>query len=140
MTGAHSAASSEHLHHESNILPVGDHLDLLSRQSLAKAYVPTHPSNGTVNVDPGRGAHRQTLSSKHDAAVNPFKRNGAIPRDSLLEAIKDLHTSAVAVSINKSDSNSNRVLGARPPAIDDAEKSLPSTLCQLRSGFCRLLY
>ena len=143
VTGAHLAASKEHLHHKTQTLPVDDHLDLLSRQFLAKANVASHPSNAVVSSSSGPRAIRQTLASKHDAAVAPFKCNGFIPRDSISNVIKDLHTAVVAVSINRLDGNPNRVLGSRPPFVDESEDYLPrawrSTLCQLRSGFCRCL-
>ena len=54
-----------------------------------------------------------------------------------------MHTSAVAVAINKLDAVPNRVLNGRPPPLDKSLRSLPrewrATLAQLRSGFCRRL-
>ena len=46
--GAHAAASLEHLHRETKVLPVGDHLALLARQFLAQATV----SGSSISFDP----------------------------------------------------------------------------------------
>ena len=118
VTGAHAAASLEHLHRETKILPVGDHLALLARQFLAQASVSSHPSNSVVSGDPGRRSHRHTLSTLHGSSVNPFLRGGAIPRDSLRDTLTDLHTAAVACLIRKLDETPNRVLGYVPPPVD----------------------
>ena len=42
VTGAHAACSQEHLHHETKVLPIADHLQLLNRQFLAAALTTTH--------------------------------------------------------------------------------------------------
>ena len=99
-SGAHAAASMEHLHHESEIMPVGDHLDMLSRQFLAKLSSPitlsatSPPANlapGACGVLSPRGISRQWRPS---SAMVHFQE--------LLSTWR-------------------------------------STLCQLRSGFCRSL-
>ena len=48
VTGAHVAAAPDHLHEETNILPVAQHLRLLASQHLAKALQPSHPSHHLV--------------------------------------------------------------------------------------------
>ena len=143
ITGSHLAASTEHLHHETMTLPVDDHLQLISRQFLATALQRSHPSFEVVSAQPGPRPLRHTLTSRHSQAVAPFLRGGAIPDGGRADALKDLHTSAVAVAVNNMDSNPNRVILARPPAIHSSEAKLPrhwrSALSQLRSGFCRCL-
>ena len=142
-TGSHAAASLSHVHHETSTLTVGSHLNMLARQFYAKTMVSSHPSFDVVQAPSGPRGLRQTLSSKFHISVAPFCRNGSIPRDSIQSVIGDLHTSAVAVAIRDLDACPNRVLGCRPPTVDDSEKALPrcwrATLSQLRSGFCRSL-
>ena len=144
ITGAHSNASAEFLSRETKILPVKNHNNLVARQFLAKASVESHVSNRVVSAPPGPRNLRHTLATKFGADIEPFKRNGAIPRDTIRNVLDDLHTSAVAVAIDEMDSNPNRVLGARPPDVNtESEKALPrewrTTLCRLRSGFCKRL-
>ena len=104
---------------------VGDHLDLLSNQFLAKASVGSHPSNPIITRPSGPRSLRHTLSSKHGAAVAPFASAGVIQREDIGSVIEDLHTISVRASITALDAQPNRVLGARPPKVDGSEKLLP---------------
>ena len=143
VTGAHAACSLEHLHHETKVLPVRNHLQLLSRQFLAFAFDEHDPSHSVVTAPQAPRQLRHTLASKHQLSVAPFMRNGVLPPGSRDLVKNDLHTAAVAVAISEMDKNPNRVLGARPPQVDNSVFGLPrhwrSTLSQLRSGFCRCL-
>ena len=51
-----------------------DHTDLLARQFRAKAGTVKHPSLEKVNAHPGFRPIRETFSSRHAVAVDPFKR------------------------------------------------------------------
>ena len=64
VTGCYMASSVDHLQAETEVLPVGDHLELLSAQFLASAQQPDHPSHHVVNLDPGPRVQKETLSSK----------------------------------------------------------------------------
>ena len=63
-TGAHAAASFEHVHQESLVLPVEDHLNLLSRQFLAQASLATHASHAVVSAAPGPRDARKSLTQR----------------------------------------------------------------------------
>ena len=110
VTGCHAAASMEHLHHETQTLPVDDHLQLLSWQFLSTSLQPSNPSFDVVSKPQGPRQIRHTLSSRHLPAVEPFLRGGVLSPDRRLDTIKDLHTSAVAVAVRK--------LGARPNRLN----------------------
>ena len=143
VTGAHAAASMQHLHHETLMLPIEDHLNLLCQQYLAKTLVRSHPSFEVATAPSGPRLLRHTLSSRYLESVRPFFVNDEIPSNEYRNVLTDLHTAAVESAIRKLDAKPNRVLGARPPSIDSSESYLPrswrSTLSQLRSGFCRSL-
>ena len=64
VTGCYMASSVDQLQAETEVLPVGDHLELLSAQFLASAQQPDHPSHHVVNLDPGPRRQKETLSSK----------------------------------------------------------------------------
>ena len=125
VTGCHAAASMEHLHHETQTLPVDDHLQLLSRQFLATSLQRDHPSFDVVSKPQGPRNLRHTLTSRHLPAVQPFLRGGVMPPERHRETLTDLHTSAVAVAVNSLDARPNRILNARPPAIHCSASSLP---------------
>ena len=141
VTGAHMASSIEHLHAESDILPVEPHLRLLSAQFLARALQPGHPSHETVLLPPGPRQMKPTLYQKVSALVEPHMRNGVVVPGSSLEVKAKIHTQVVQETI--SNYPPNRVLGSRPPRISASEQNLPRltrvTLSQLRSGHCARL-
>ena len=141
ITGCHTAASVDHLHSETEILPVKEHLHLLSSQYLARAMQPGHPSHDVVTLPPGPRKMKQTLASKCGPTVEPFLQNGVIPPTAYKKTINQIHSEVVRDSItNLAD---NRVLNAPAPKINPEETHLPrktrATLAQLRSGHCARL-
>ena len=95
VTGNHAASSLEHVNRKTLTLPVDDHLQLLSRQFLAKASVNGHSYGPVVNGPQGPRAIRgirETLSSRHAAAVRPFLCNGSFPSGSVKEVMTDLRS------------------------------------------------
>ena len=48
VSGSHKMASENHLHSKTNMLPVKDHLNMLSAPYLASALHPNHPANEPV--------------------------------------------------------------------------------------------
>ena len=59
--GCHQMASIQHLHSKAKVLPVADHLNLLSSQFLAKALSPEHVSYTTVTLPDGPRSMKKTL-------------------------------------------------------------------------------
>jgi hypothetical protein len=135
-TGAHRMASIDHLHQESLMLPVQDHLDMLSAQYLASSTQQEHPCHSVTTRPPPPRRMKETLATKHQNMVRPL-----LVQDNHKATIKAIHTVAVANTINKQ--SANVLLGGRPPPINKEESNLSrfqrTTLCQLRSGYCRLL-
>ena len=122
-TGCHKMSSIQHLHSESNVLPVANHLRLLCTQFLANAMRPLHPSHAVVSSPPGPRRMKETLQSKFGPALHPFLLNGVIPNASYKKVIQTLHTDAVTSSISSLGPNS--VLGVTPPQINANERDLP---------------
>ena len=141
-TGCHTAAAVDHLHTETGVLPVSDHLHLLSSQFLARALHPDHVSHPYALLDQGRRGLKQTLRSKCIADVQPYlEEDGSLGRGQFSLVKNKLHTDIVDKSIR--NRAPNRVLGVLPPPIDASEASLPritrTSLSQLRSGHCARL-
>ena len=140
-TGCHASASESHLHYESQVVPVADHLKMLSSQYLVSALRPIHPSHAVVTAPSGPRNMKASLSSKHLLDVSPHLTDGVVDPVSYPTILKSIHTSSVASSI--AALGNNRLLGAPPPPISTSEISLSrgqrTTLSQLRSGFCKLL-
>ena len=142
-TGCHKRASQGHLHTETQVLPVQDHLGLLCSQYLASALRPTHPSFSTVRRPSGpRITTKTTLQARFGPSIAHHLSNGVTPPSSYDSIISSLHTEAVQLAIRNFPPH--RLLGpTTPPPINPEESSLPrpfrSTLAQLRSGHCKAL-
>ena len=134
-------SSIDHLHAETKVLRVEDHLNLLCSQSLAKTMQPSHPSHSTVTSPSGPRNLIKTLQSRYLPTVEPYLLEGSLPPQNYTLTIKSLHTQAVASAITSY--SPNRILQSPSPPIAEEEVTLPrpyrTTLAQLRSGFCSAL-
>ena len=140
-TGCHKMASVEHLHAESSLLPVADHLQMLSAQFLASALRPGHPSHEVVLEPKGPRDMKETLHSGFVSDVAPYLVDGIIPPGEYGTAKKGLHTSFVNKA--REAAGNNPLLQSKPPVVHTSSSSLPRayqcTLSRLRSGFCSSL-
>ena len=143
-TGCHSATAVSHLHSEAEVLPVEEHLHLLSDQYLARALQPQHINHADVSTDSGPRRMKETLRSKCYHTIEQFVgASGVVAAADYRRTIVDIHTKVVGDTI--SNYPPNRVLGAAVPStgINTEELSLPRitrvTLSRLRSGFCSYL-
>ena len=92
-------ASKDHLHDETKMLEVGEHLRLLSSQFLASCFRPSHPSHEIISRPSGHRPMKQTLQSALYQEVAPFLDNGRISPDNYVNTRNSLHVSAVEKSI-----------------------------------------
>jgi hypothetical protein len=140
-TGAHLMSKRDHLHSETSVLPVGEHLSMLCSQFLASTLRPDHPSHETVNTPPGPRKQKFTLKSRYLPSITPYLRDGVMLADAYRPSIRSLHTTSVQEYLDGRIQNS--VLDSHPPPIDpselDLDRPLRATLSQLRSGYCRRL-
>ena len=134
-------ASSDHVHAESQVLPVDQHLRLLSAQYLSRALMPHHTSFASASLGKGPRNLKETLRSKCIDLVEPSLVDGVVPARDFKQLLSNIHTKVVSDVIDAFQPN--RVLGLPPPLVDPSEKSLPratrATLSQLRSGHCAKL-
>ena len=139
-TGSVKLSAESHLHAEAKMLPVRNHLSLLSVQYLATCLQPTHPSYPIVTADSGPRDMKETLQHKFGSEITRFCVNGAVENAEVARTV--LHTEYVDHSIRTRPLN--RVLHHQPPDINEEEElTLPrshrTTLSQLRSGHCSSL-
>ena len=144
-SGSHQISSIPHLHQETKVIPVFDHLTLLCKQFLVNALRPNHPSHGVVTNTHNPRARsspiRHTLRDKFFPGIEHVIAGGISTRDDYDEAISTLHTECVSSVLRGYPDNP--VLCARTPDIDPSEELLPrayrTTLSQLRSGYSKHL-
>ena len=127
------------MHQECKLLPVRKHLEMLSKQFLANTMQSLHPSHDLVTAPPEPCPKlKPSLQTKYGSAISPFLSDGVIKRHNYKKVLSAIHTSDTNAAISSLDNN--RVLGSKPPEINQQEKLLPrvyrSTLSQLRSGYC----
>ena len=138
-TGSVKLSAESHLHAETMMLPIQDHLSLLSCQHLVTCLQPDHPSYPTVTADPGPRDMKKTLQRRFGPQVLRFFVDGAVQDAKVARSI--LHTEHVDAALRARPLN--RVLNLQPPDIAEEELSLPrqyrTTLSQLRSGHCSAL-
>ena len=132
ITGSHKMSSIDHLHSETKMLHVENHMNLLSVQYLVQCLDTENVCHHITKMDLPPREMKETISPRYYQTVLPLLANNR----------KDtLHTSFVNTAIdNMKDSI---VLNNRPPPINNAETLLSrrqrTTLSQLRSGHYKLL-
>ena len=123
------------------MLPVGDHLKMLSAQYLASAMRPGHPAHEPVCQPARRRNKKQTLQSRHLDDVAPLLVDGLMPNPDSPAAKKSIHTRYVSDALTKQ--GNHPLLNRQTPKVKRTEKTLSrhyrSTLSQLRSGHCASL-
>jgi hypothetical protein len=145
VTGCHKMAPIQHLHTETKVLPIEEHLDLLCQQYLANALTRGHVSRDIVLQPQGQRQMKHTNEATNEAysrfihAVQPYlSDDGFILEMNLTKVLNSLHCSAVAASICKGGPND--VLGWWAPSISVEEETLPGMIrdafSQLLSGKC----
>ena len=138
-TGCHSATAISHLHSETRVIPVEDHLRLLSSQYLARALQPQHVNHADVVADSGPRSMKHTLRSKCFPFIEQIVGDsGVVAPGEYRRVLNDIHTKVVNDTI--SNYPPNRVLGDVIPDVNSEESLLPRAtrvaLSRLRSGFC----
>ncbi|KAI5732078.1 hypothetical protein M8J77_020912 [Diaphorina citri] len=141
-TGCHVMSSIYHLHEETKVIPVTPHNEMLSKQYLLGCLLPSDVYNDIISApQPPRSIRKnrtntylQELRRRYLPENNPFD-------DIYKTILRQIHTDTI--SDVTEHLTFNRVLGTRPPDINDEEKKLPRptrvTLAQLRSGWCHKL-
>ena len=120
-TGPLRMASVDHLHSETQFLPVKNGLELRWSQYLASALRPCHPSHKIVVSESGPRRKKETLLSIFIPSLSYLTLHGIGDLESYRQVIRSLHTAAVAVTISSATSG---ILGHPPPDIDSSETNL----------------
>ena len=113
ITGSHKMSSIDHLHSETKMLLVEDHLSLLSAQYLVHCLDTENVCHHITTLDHPPREMKETLFTRHNQTVLPLLAN---TKKASLQAV---HTSFVNTAID--NMTDNRVLNYRPPPISDEE-------------------
>ena len=127
ITGSHKMSSIDHLHNQTKMLQVEDHLNLLSAQYQVQCLDTENVCHHITKMDPPPREMKETIFTIHYQTVLPLLANNRKDK---------FHTSFVNTALD--NMKDNRVLNNLPPPINDKEILLSrrqrTTLSQLRSG------
>jgi len=133
-------AHLDHLHQETNILPVKSHSELLAKQCWLSCYQSHHPSHHLTS-QPAPARNVKGTLSKFDQDVGPLLDDSISEVEQYSSALCTLHSQAVVEA--QSNFVPDRVLGTTLPELSSFEcylsKFVCTTLAQLRLGHCQLL-
>ena len=81
-------------------MPVADHQAMLSKQFLASASRSEHPSHEVIRRPSGRRRMKASIQDKFKSDVRHLLTDDVLPSANYGLALKDLHTSSVASSMD----------------------------------------
>ena len=141
-TGCTSDTNIQHLHNETNILPLNAHLKLHSSQLRQKSQHPTHPLHKfTVLTENERHKKKTIFDNNNNYTVNINTKSDLICEDLIQSNLKLIHSHIV--SNHLSQRPPNKVLQDQTPSVSPAELLLSRetrrTLAQLRTNKSPLL-
>ena len=141
-TGCTSDTNIQHLHNETNILPLNAHLKLHSSQLRQKSQHPTHPLHKfTVLTENERHKKQTIFDNNYNYTVNINMKSDLICEDLIQSNLKLIHSHIV--SNHLSQRPPNKVLQDQTPSVSPAELLLSRetrrTLAQLRTNKSPLL-
>ena len=135
-TGCTHDTNIQHLHDETNILPIQKHLQLHASQIRQKAQYPSHPLYKY-------STHNNSQRLKKPTTFNNSRYTTNIPTDpctvttaDIKANMRDIHTTIVSQHLAARDNN--KILRTHPPQVSSTEENLPRhtrrTLAQLRTN------
>ena len=141
-TGCTSDTNIQHLHNETNILPLNAHLKLHSSQLRQKSQHPSHPIHKfTVLTENERHKKQTIFDNNNNYTVNINMKSDLICEDLIQSNLKLIHSHIV--SNHLSQRPPNKVLPYQTPSVSPAELLLSRetrrTLAQLRTNKSPLL-
>ena len=117
ITGSHKMPSIDHLHSETKILLVEDHLIILSAQYLVHCLDTENACHHITTMDHPPREMKETLFTRHNQTVVPLLAN------TMKASLQAVHTSFVNTAID--NMTDNRALNYQPPPISDAPHTPP---------------
>ena len=118
----------QHLHDETNILPIQKHLKLHASQVRQKAKYPSHNTTQRLMNPTTFNNSRYTTNIPTDPCT--------VTTANIKANMRGIHTSIVSQHLTARDNN--KILRAHPPQVSITEENLPrhtrSTLAQLRTN------
>ena len=134
-TGCTSDTNIQHLHNETNILPLNAHLKLHSSQLRQKSQHPTHPLHKfTVLTENERHKKQTIFDNNNNYTVNINMKSDLICEDLIQSNLKLIHSHIV--SNHLSQRPPNKVLQDQTPSVSPAELLLSRETRHILAQLC----
>ena len=133
-TGCTQDTPIQHLHDETHILPIKEHLQLHATQLLHKSQLPTHPLHTFTKLPKPKRKQKQSIFQNNNRYATHLPTNQDLTTDATIKTnMQQTHTDIVQTYIT--NRQNNKILTAPAPAIHTSEQKLDRqtrrTLAQL---------
>ena len=134
-TGCTHDTNTQHLHDETNVLPIHQHLQLHASQIRQKAQHPTHPLH-KLTIHPHTSRLKKNPFNNINYTTNIDTHPDTVTQQQISANSTQIHTSIVQTHLMQR--NHNKLIHQHAPKISPSELSLPRetrrTLAQLRTN------
>jgi endonuclease/exonuclease/phosphatase (EEP) superfamily protein YafD len=135
-TGCTRDTNADHLHTETKILPVLEHLKLHASNYEQKIRQESHPLNELIYQNTARNKKQDILNTNNNYTIKPTCRKEVLSKEEIQLNMKEIHTKIVNHQLV--NTKINKIIGERAPEVDKSELDLPRLdrvrLSQLRTG------
>jgi hypothetical protein len=135
-TGCTADTNIQHLHDETQVLPLDLHLKLQASQLKQKAQLATHPLHKYTTQQRAARNMKQTIFHNNNYTTNINNASTDITEQDIQRNIKSIHTTVVANYLT--NRKYNKIINEPAPKINETKQTLPRgtrrTLAQLRTG------
>ena len=141
-TGCTADTNAQHIHEETLILPIQEHLKLHASLLHQKSQHPVHPLHKLTQQQPPDRNMKESIFRQGNTHITHIQTDPAtVSEDTIKQNITTLHTSSVQKYL--SSRQNNKIINQIAPGINKTEETLPRQtrrmLAQLRTGKCPLL-
>jgi hypothetical protein len=143
VTGCTKDTIEQHLHEETKVLPIKQHLILHASQLRQKAQLPNHPLNKLTNPSKTKRLLKQTIFNNAEYTLNHDVPTNSANTEIIQNNMKLIHSEIVGNYLDKIRTK-NKVLNDYAPEINKSELLLSRKarrrLAQLRTGKSPFLF
>ena len=141
-TGCTSDTNTQHLHVETKVLPIEEHLKLQASQLRQKAQLQSHPLNKLTKFEPSKKLKRPTIFDNYNHTINYDDTSNLYTKETIELNKKLIHTDITADYLR--GNKPNKVINQNAPEINKSEENLTREtrriLAQLRTNKSPILY
>jgi hypothetical protein len=140
-TGCTTDTNIQHLHEESQILPIKEHLILHASQLRQQAQHPQHPLHHLTQQTPPNRYKKPTIFNNNHYTINIDTAPDNTDNQTIKTNMKQIHTHIVQTYLN--NRTPNKIINIQAPKVNTTELQLNRftrrTLAQLRTNKSPLL-